>query len=185
MAGGGLHTHSRNIELGNSRWQHRLPLRTREPDRGRLSRATDTVEHVVYRAERDLGGIYIQAAFDPGVTHNPRRAIQVFTSADGKAWELLADRSRTSVSRRIGGTRRFWQEMACYNVGGYKGDFAAWNQVQLWSYKFYQFAPQPPPGTRFFKIQLNPTEGRPRAQPSTPAGPALPGGRDLLRRRDH
>jgi len=152
---GGIHTHSRSIELGNSRWHHRLPHRAKiVEDAGRVSRADNKPHELVYKAEGEFTGILIRAAFDPDHEYDPRRQIAVYTSADGEAYKLLEDRSRDSVPGRVGGKRKFWQRMACYNVGGYRGDYAGWNRVHLFSYKHYQFCPAPPEGTKYFKIVL-------------------------------
>ncbi len=152
---GGIHTHSRAIELGNHRWHHRLPARAKLiEDAGRISRADNKPYEMVYRTDGEYVGILIEAAFDPEHAYDPRQQIAVYTSADGQDYKLLEDKGKTHVPGRVGGKRKFWQRMACYNVGGYRGDYAGWNRVQLFSYKHYQFSPAPPDGTKYFKIVL-------------------------------
>jgi hypothetical protein len=163
---GGVHTHSRSIEMGNSRWEHRLPARAKiVEDASRLACTAREAQHVIYKTDKTYQGILIRASFDPNVAYDPRAAIAVYTSAGGETWAPLEDEEAHRVAGRVGGTRLRRPGMACYNVGGYRGKYAGWNRVQLWSYRHYQFAPQPPADTKQFKIVITPPAGGPVENP--------------------
>ena len=163
---GGVHTHSRSIEMGNSRWEHRLPARAKiVEDAARLAPTARQSQHVIYKTDKPCEGIFIRASFDPNTEYDPREAIAVYTSADGEAWAPLEDQQAHRVAGRVGGSRLRRPGMACYNAGGYRGRHAGWNRVQLWSYRHYQFAPQPPADTKYVKIVITPPPGGPVENP--------------------